>query len=141
MIPTRIVRSIYKPNVPVHRILMSETCSTVDRGKHTCNHCKFISSPRYVDIYMKIQRRQVSAKRYKLWIKHNNILENGWYCTCKNGSREVGMCAHITSVIWYLSYMRHEKSALKNIPNWADAIQDASRDTVLDESDSDDPEE
>ena len=51
------------------------------------------------------------------------------------------MCAHITSVIWYLSYMRHEKSALKNIPNWAVAIQDASRDTVLDESDSDDPEE
>ena len=51
------------------------------------------------------------------------------------------MCAHITSVIWYLSYMRHEESALKNIPNWADAIQDASRETVLDESDSDDPEE
>ena len=51
------------------------------------------------------------------------------------------MCAHITSVIWYLSYMRHEESALKNFPNWADAIQDASRETDLDESDSDDPEE
>ena len=89
----------------------------------------------------KIQSRHVSAKRYKLWIKHNNIIVNGWYCTCKNGSRVVGMCAHITSVIWYLSYMRHEESALKNIPNWADAIQDSSRETVLDESDSDDPEE
>ncbi|XP_062574273.1 uncharacterized protein LOC134236110 [Saccostrea cucullata] len=89
----------------------------------------------------KIQSRHVSAKRYKLWIKHDGILVTGWYCTCKNGSRVVGMCAHITSVLWYLSYQRHEAGPLKVIPNWADSIEDAARDPVIDESDSDDPEE
>ncbi|XP_062575891.1 uncharacterized protein LOC134237760, partial [Saccostrea cucullata] len=89
----------------------------------------------------KIQSRHISAKHYKLWIKHDEILVTGWSCTCKNGSRVVGMCAHITSVLWYLSYQRHEAGPLKTIPNWADSIEDAARDPVIDESDSDDPEE
>lgn len=69
----------------------------------------------------KIQSRHISAKRYKLWIKFSDIIVEGWYCTSKNGSRAVGVCAHITSVLWYLSYMRHEAiPPLKDIPNWAD---------------------
>lgn len=31
----------------------------------------------------------------------------GWYCECKGGSRTVGCCAHICSVIWYLAFARH----------------------------------
>ena len=25
----------------------------------------------------------------------------GWYCTCKVGSRTIGMCAHAASIVWY----------------------------------------
>jgi len=35
----------------------------------------------------------------------DSIIEH--YCQCKNGSRTVGCCAHIMSVIWYLGYGRH----------------------------------
>jgi hypothetical protein len=85
----------------------------------------------------KIQSRHTSSKQYKLWIKYGEILISGWYCTCKNGSRVVGMCAHVTSVIWYLAFMRHETSQRKDIPNWADFIEDASRELLSDDSDSD----
>ena len=36
-----------------------------------------------------------------------------WYCTCKAGARILGMCAHITSVIWFLGVGRHNNQ-LKN---------------------------
>lgn len=88
----------------------------------------------------KIPSRHISAKRYKLWIKFSDIIVEGWYCTSKNGSRVVGGCP-ITSVLLYLSYMRHDAIPLKGIPNWADTIEDASRIPTTDESDSDDIEE
>jgi len=31
----------------------------------------------------------------------------GWYCRCKTGSRTVGCCSHIASVIYYLGYARY----------------------------------
>lgn len=30
----------------------------------------------------------------------------GWFFECKGGSRTVGYCAHICSVIWYLSFVQ-----------------------------------
>lgn len=32
----------------------------------------------------------------------------GYYCTCKSGTRTVGTCAHVASVLWYLGYARHQ---------------------------------
>ena len=105
-------------------------------------HIRVLSALRYQWFYLrKFKADMFPPNVTNYGLKHNNILGNGWYCTCKNGSRGVGMYAHVTSVIWYLSYMRHEENSLKNIPNWANAIKDASTETVLDESDSDDPEE
>lgn len=31
-----------------------------------------------------------------------------WYCTCKGGCLTLGTCAHVSSIIWYLAYRRHE---------------------------------
>ena len=60
------------------------------------------------------------ATRYQLWIlfrvNHNSNNERntnrqilGYYCTCKSGARTLGCCAHVTSVLWYLGYARHEQ--------------------------------
>lgn len=34
----------------------------------------------------------------------------GYYCTCKCGSPTLGMCAHVTSVLWYLGYARLQEN-------------------------------
>ena len=88
---------------------------------HAPEHCDndgsykiFVST----DCFICGNSKQNNAKRYKLWIKHNNNLINGCFCTCKSGSRVIGMCAHITSVIWYLLYIRHEENALKTFQIW-----------------------
>ncbi|XP_062596761.1 uncharacterized protein LOC134258244 [Saccostrea cucullata] len=79
----------------------------------------------------KIQSRHVSAKKYLCWIRHSEGVIVSWYCKCKAGSRVVGCCAHITSVLWYLSFARHQSKPLKGVRNWADHLEDA-----VDESDS-----
>ena len=57
-----------------------------------------------------IQSRHVSSKKYTLWLEYNQGLApvRGWYCQCSVGSRVVGCCAHIASVLWYLGYHRHQ---------------------------------
>jgi len=50
-------------------------------------------------------------KDYKLTEGQNPITD--WYCDCKAGARIFGMCAHITSLIWYLGIGRHNPTALK----------------------------
>ena len=35
------------------------------------------------------------------------------YCDCKAGARVFGMCAHITSIIWYLGIGRHNNKLTK----------------------------
>jgi len=32
----------------------------------------------------------------------------GWFCTCSAGARNVGCCAHVTSLIWHLGVYRGE---------------------------------
>ncbi|XP_058806543.1 uncharacterized protein LOC131672967 [Phymastichus coffea] len=70
-------------------------------------------------IRIRLFSRYRNATRYQLWIafdeEHNGgehgeqdpIL--GYYCTCKAGARTLGTCAHIASIIWYLSYARHHE--------------------------------
>ena len=40
-----------------------------------------------------------------------------WYCTCTAGAITVGRCAHVASIIWYLTYACHnnfEKSRVRH---------------------------
>ncbi|XP_078340851.1 uncharacterized protein LOC111112081 [Crassostrea virginica] len=86
----------------------------------------------------KIQSRHVSAKQYKCWIGYNDGVVNGWYCKCKAGTRVVGMCGHISCIVWYLSYGRHQES-VKGVRNWTTELEDASDiPEVIDDSDSSD---
>lgn len=55
----------------------------------------------------RLQSRHVKLKVYVLWIFHDEVTVKSRYCNCKTESRVVGICAHVTSVIWYLVYARH----------------------------------
>ena len=34
----------------------------------------------------------------------------GWWCDCPIGSRIIGCCSHVSSVIWFLSYRRWDSN-------------------------------
>ncbi|KAK3092574.1 hypothetical protein FSP39_004542 [Pinctada imbricata] len=74
----------------------------------------------------KIQSRHTSAKQYQCWIGYFDGAVHSWYCKCKSGSRVVGCCAHIVSVIWYMSYARHLPDFTKGVRDWSVGILDAS---------------
>ena len=40
----------------------------------------------------------------------------GWWCDCPIGSRIIGCCSHVASVIWFLSYRRWESDNARRIP-------------------------
>ena len=67
----------------------------------------------------------------------------GKYCSCKVGSRTVGLCAHLCSVIWFLSYARHRDFSPRcyelanNILNAADLIAVHSLEEFDSDADSD----
>ncbi|CAF2141157.1 unnamed protein product [Rotaria magnacalcarata] len=56
-----------------------------------------------------IQSRHSSAVKYKSWIQYSLSGDPiiAWYCTCPGGAVTIGACAHIVSIVWYLSYARH----------------------------------
>ncbi|XP_050508545.1 uncharacterized protein LOC126885834 [Diabrotica virgifera virgifera] len=65
----------------------------------------------------RVYSRFRQATKHQLWIAFqplhlendgDNILIDGYYCTCKTGARTVGSCAHVASVLWYLGYARHD---------------------------------
>lgn len=71
---------------------------------------------------IRIYSRFRNATKYQLWIsfvQNNDEHEMdqdqegpiaGYYCTCKSGARTLGCCAHITSILWYLGYARHQQA-------------------------------
>ena len=57
-----------------------------------------------------IQLRHANAVLYHVWINYNTDTVLGWYCMCKVGTRILGCCAHVFSLIWYLAYARYDPS-------------------------------
>lgn len=39
---------------------------------------------------------------------HDQII--GYYCTCQSGARTLGTCAHVTCIVWFLGYARHQNN-------------------------------
>ncbi|CAH2092630.1 unnamed protein product [Euphydryas editha] len=64
---------------------------------------------------IKIQSRHTASKIYSLWIQYNSTTVLNWYCQCKVGARVVGCCAHIASVIWYLTYDRYQDHSTRRV--------------------------
>lgn len=70
---------------------------------------------------VRVFSRFSNSAKYQLWISYEPVIDNdggmevdipapikGYYCTCKSGARTLGTCAHITSVLWYLGFARHQ---------------------------------
>ncbi|OXA43249.1 hypothetical protein Fcan01_22199 [Folsomia candida] len=64
-------------------------------------------------LQVRLQSRHSNAKEYKLFIRYDPSEDHvesikGWYYDCPSGARNVGYCAHIASVLWYLGLARHQ---------------------------------
>lgn len=76
----------------------------------------------------RISSRYRNAVKHQLWIMYipvncdQNVEDNiperisAYYCTCKCGSRTLGCCSHVCSVLWYLGYARHNNNNI-NYPS------------------------
>ncbi|CAF3381748.1 unnamed protein product [Rotaria socialis] len=60
-----------------------------------------------------VQSRHKANVKYDVYIQYDSKNITGWYCTCPNGSRVVGCCAHIASIIYYLSFGRYNPKELQ----------------------------
>ena len=70
----------------------------------------FVEDP--ILIKARIQSRHVNRNKYYVYLLSNRNGEGTeaiaeYYCTCKNGCRTVGCCAHVMTIIWFLGYKRH----------------------------------
>ena len=71
-------------------------------------------------LHVKIGSRFTKGAHHNVWIGYGPDLKltegqnpiSDWYCDCKAGARVFGMCAHITSIIWFLGIGRHQKTLL-----------------------------
>ncbi|XP_052090260.1 uncharacterized protein LOC127726916 [Mytilus californianus] len=91
-------------------------------------------------IRVRMASRHTSSKSHNLWITYDDCCIKAWYCTCKAGARIVGTCSHISSVIWFLSFYRHQSCKGNQAKQWRDYVHDANQPEVIDDSDSE-PEE
>lgn len=60
----------------------------------------------------RIQSRHVQRTQYYCYILYDltgngRVSVKGYYCSCKHGRRTIGSCAHVISIIYYLSWARH----------------------------------
>jgi hypothetical protein len=94
---------------------------------------------------IRVSNRSAHTQRtkYNSIIKFNTNEIIDWWCDCKAGSRFVGCCSHVASVIWFLSHARWQtqnrqmfSSEFIGLFKDADDYTDSSDET--EETDSDD---
>lgn len=89
----------------------------------------------------KIQSRHVSSRGYRVWIQYSEVQVIGWYCQCKVGTRVVGKCSHVTSIIWYLGLGRFNERSFESLRDWSKYLldaQDIPEPLAIDESENED---
>lgn len=96
----------FQPN-PRHRL------SSLDYG----NFGITITDPLLVKAYMKSRFR--STKNHHIFIlvdksktERDSIVE--YFCTCETGSRTVGCCSHVMTIIWYLGHGQYNEIHVPN---------------------------
>ena len=88
-------------------------------------------------IRAQVQSRYKSSTNYDVYVQYNKKNISGWYCTCPNGSRVVGCCAHVVSIIYYLAYARHNLRHLqKRASDYYNSIGDAQDNSELSDTES-----
>lgn len=78
-----------------------------------------ITNPLLIKAYMKSRFR--STKSHHIFVlvdksKTGRETISEYFCTCETGSRTVGCCSHIMTVIWYLGYAQYNEIHIPN-PN------------------------
>ena len=67
-------------------------------------------------IFWRLKSNDVTYRtEYKIFIKydpHSSGIDSitGHYCTCKDGLRTLGCCAHVAAVILYLGHLRYNSA-------------------------------
>jgi len=107
------------------------------------NSIKF--KPGSTVFFVRIQLRHSGNSIYKVYVSYfvsgneavtkNDTLINGWYCTCKNGTRTVGCCSHISSIIYYFGYARYLEHIPKPAAFLSDIFPNVFRESTDDEID------
>jgi hypothetical protein len=72
-------------------------------------------------IHVKLRSRHFGSVVHDIWIKYDSSLKlsrsqdpvRNWYCTCKSGARVFGLCAHVTSILWFLGVAIHDSNLTK----------------------------
>ena len=95
----------------------------------------------------RFQSRHLNRKKYIATVQFNEQNEKpitGWYCTCSAGGREVGMCSHVTALLWHMGVERttvstsaHPLSASKLLTAIDDSMKFSDDENNLD-NDNDD---
>ena len=81
-------------------------------------------------------------KSYVATVQFSNEDEDepiqSWFCTCSDGARVIGCCAHITALIWHLdvcqSEIAHPSSAL-SATKFLQTVSDCIQYSDIEESD------
>lgn len=79
-------------------------------------------------IRARIQSRFSRSKTHDAWVKFDKNASGyeaikGLYCLCKVGERTLGCCSHLTAIVRYLGYDRHQLPKTKTVSRYAwDAI-------------------
>lgn len=66
-------------------------------------------------IRVRVKSRFWAARRHQVFISfiddpqpEDESVITGYYCTCQVGARTLGTCAHVSCVLWYLGWARHQ---------------------------------
>ncbi|CAF2050509.1 unnamed protein product [Rotaria magnacalcarata] len=114
-------------------------------AEHISSHGSFIvkvTSERRDLLRVEIQSRHKKNTKYDVYVQYDNRSISGWYCTCINGCRVVGCCAHVATIIYYLAYARHNRQQLQRRTfNYYNSLVDAHDYSELSDSDSADSDE
>jgi hypothetical protein len=116
----RQVRSYYAEHIKINGSYVIDVC------KHTgdlsfSSHGLLVGDP--LLIRGRIQSRHRSSTRYFIYILIDKAVQvdeekdgvdsvSGYSCSCPNGLRTVGCCAHVATVLWYLGFGRHQSDIL-----------------------------
>lgn len=74
-----------------------------------------------ITIHVQLRSRFSSQSIHNLWVEYNPTLSLtegqapilNYYCECRAGARIFGMCAHVTSILWFLGIARNDKDLMK----------------------------
>jgi len=58
-------------------------------------------------VRVRLQSRYRGDQGYYAFVRFTANKVTQWYCQCKAGARTLGCCAHVATVVWYLSCARH----------------------------------